>query len=261
MTIPEKEYSIFCSTFKFKPEDISDKKHIVKFQPLITSGNEDIIEEVELLSCSFTEDVSFGSECSQNFSALQNCTKFLISWHYGQKSFEFPHESGLPFGGSNFSPYILIKIHYHNFYKKKNIIDDSGLRMFLAKKLRKYDSGILEVGVQNSKIGIPPKEENFVLSGHCISDCTKKFDRIKVFGYYIHSHFSSTKVRTSLFENDKRIMKIFNEENFYSTHQASERITTVEVKPGDVLITTCTFNTEKNDSWIMVGLGVMDIRI
>jgi len=261
VTIPEKESSIVCSTFKLKPEEISDKKQIIRFQPIVTSGHEDTVRKVELFSCSFTEEVSFKDECPQNFTIFEKCSKFLISWQYGQKSFEFPRDTGLPFGGENYSPYVLIKIHYNNFYKKNNIIDNSGLGVVLTKKLRKYDSGILEIGVKNSEIGIPPKQGNFILSGYCISDCTKKFEKIKVFGFFIHSPFFSKKVKTSVFESDRRTKDIVNEENFYNIYQESERIDIVEVNPGDVLVTTCTFDTTKNESWVMVGYKFMNVDI
>lgn len=53
------------------------------------------------------------------------------------------------------------------------IVDSSGIRFHVSSKLRKYDAGILELGLEyTDKMAIPPGQEDFPLSGYCVSECT-----------------------------------------------------------------------------------------
>lgn len=54
------------------------------------------------------------------------------------------------------------------------VTDSSGVHLKLVKKLRKFNVGILELGVVNSgKMAIPPGQQDFSLSGYCTADCTR----------------------------------------------------------------------------------------
>ena len=52
--------------------------------------------------------------------------------------------------------------------------DSSGIRLFYTPTLRKYDAGIMELGLVYTPImAIPPKEHSFQLTGYCTDKCTQ----------------------------------------------------------------------------------------
>lgn len=54
------------------------------------------------------------------------------------------------------------------------IKDRSGIRFYVTPTLRKYDSGIMEIGLEyTNKMVIPPHQKSFILTGDCISECTE----------------------------------------------------------------------------------------
>jgi len=53
------------------------------------------------------------------------------------------------------------------------MVDSSGVRLYITPEVRKYDAGVIELGLEyTDKMAIPPKLEDFTLSGYCIAECT-----------------------------------------------------------------------------------------
>lgn len=108
----------------------------------------------------------------------------------------------MPIGGPEFNSYIMLEVHYNNpglrkgvkpfpffhpekkkmvfvvYYKKYRVlfagmVDSSGVRLYITPDVRKYDAGVIELGLEYSdKMAIPPKQPDFTLSGYCIAECT-----------------------------------------------------------------------------------------
>lgn len=52
--------------------------------------------------------------------------------------------------------------------------DSSGIRLYYTETLRRYDAGIMELGLVYSPVmAIPPGEDDFVLTGYCTDKCTQ----------------------------------------------------------------------------------------
>lgn len=52
--------------------------------------------------------------------------------------------------------------------------DSSGIRLYYTATLRRFDAGIMELGlVYTPVMAIPPQEEAFVLTGYCTDKCTQ----------------------------------------------------------------------------------------
>lgn len=52
--------------------------------------------------------------------------------------------------------------------------DNSGIRLHYTAKLRRFNAGIMELGlVYTPLMAIPPKESAFVLTGYCTDKCTQ----------------------------------------------------------------------------------------
>lgn len=52
--------------------------------------------------------------------------------------------------------------------------DSSGIRLYYTATLRRFDAGIMELGlVYTPLMAIPPQETAFVLTGYCTDKCTQ----------------------------------------------------------------------------------------
>lgn len=53
--------------------------------------------------------------------------------------------------------------------------DSSGIRLYYTGSLRRYDAGIMELGlVYTPVMAVPPGETAFVLTGYCTDKCTQR---------------------------------------------------------------------------------------
>lgn len=120
-------------------------------------------------------------------------------------------EAGLPIGGPDFNPYVMLEVHYNNpsirggmsqydattsssRYSLLNLItvdvcidlfgvdwvDSSGIRLWYTHHLRKYDAGVMELGLEyTDKMAIPPQHDSFTLTGFCLPQCTVMVQHLK----------------------------------------------------------------------------------
>jgi len=102
-------------------------------------------------------------------------------WYYLQKidkifqTLWYPDEAGLIFYSSGKSQYVRLEIHYNNQEHKVGIHDSSGIRFFYSNQIRKYDVGVLEIGViYSSNMVIPPNQNTFSWPGVCPAKCTQE---------------------------------------------------------------------------------------
>lgn len=121
----------------------------------------------------------------------------------GAATFTYPREVGLPFGGSNYNPYIRLEMHYNNPNLVVGAVDNSGMRIKFIDKLRKYDAAVMELGLEyTDKMAVPPGQLAFPLSGYCIAECTQialPKEGITVFGSQLHTHLRGVRGKTNFF--------------------------------------------------------------
>uniref|UniRef100_A0A5F9DQE3 Copper type II ascorbate-dependent monooxygenase C-terminal domain-containing protein n=1 Tax=Oryctolagus cuniculus TaxID=9986 RepID=A0A5F9DQE3_RABIT len=141
--------------------------------------------------------------------------------------------------------------------------DSSGIRLHYTATLRRFDAGIMELGlVYTPVMAIPPGEMAFVLTGYCTDKCTQLAlppSGIRIFASQLHTHLTGRKVLTVL-ARDGREREIVNRDNHYSPHFQEIRMLKKEVTvyPGDVLITSCTYNTEDRTLATVGGFGILE---
>jgi len=59
------------------------------------------------------------------------------------------------------------------FQTKLDWEDSSGVRMWYTSKLRAYDAGVMELGLEyTDKMAIPPGQPAYTLTGYCLPQCT-----------------------------------------------------------------------------------------
>lgn len=89
----------------------------------------------------------------------------------GADAFVYPNEAGLPIGGENFNRHVMLEVHYNNPELRSGRIDSSGIQFILTKKLRRYDAGVIELGLEyTDKMAIPPGQVSQFFKTQEISD-------------------------------------------------------------------------------------------
>ncbi|XP_043326009.1 dopamine beta-hydroxylase [Cervus canadensis] len=243
------------------------RHHIVMYEPIVTEGNEALVHHMEVFQCAAeVESVPhFSGPCDSKMKPerLNYCRHVLAAWALGAKAFYYPEEAGLAFGGPGSSRFLRLEVHYHNPLMIKGRRDSSGIRLYYTATLRRFDAGIMELGlVYTPVMAIPPQETAFVLTGYCTDKCTQlalPASGIHIFASQLHTHLTGRKVVTVL-ARDGREREVVNRDNHYSPHFQEIRMLkkVVSVHPGDVLITSCTYNTEDRRLATVGGFGILE---
>ncbi|XP_047555231.1 dopamine beta-hydroxylase isoform X1 [Lutra lutra] len=263
--IPGKKTTYWCHITEL-PEGFS-RHHIVMYEPIVTKGNEALVHHMEVFQCSaqFERVPPFSGPCDSKMKPdqLNYCRHVLAAWALGAKAFYYPEEAGLAFGGAGSSRFLRLEVHYHNPLEIQGRRDSSGLRLYYTATLRRFDAGIMELGlVYTPLMAIPPQETAFVLTGYCTDKCTQMAlppSGIRIFASQLHTHLTGRKVVTVLARNGQE-REIVNRDDHYSPHFQEIRMLkkVVSVHPGDVLITSCTYNTGDRDLATVGGFGILE---
>ncbi|KAF3702147.1 Dopamine beta-hydroxylase [Channa argus] len=237
--IPNQETTYWCFIQKL-PENMP-KNHIVMYESVITPGNEAIVHHIEVFECSpdIRDVPEYSGSCDDKMKPrkLNFCRHVLAAWAMGAEAFYYPTDAGLPMGGPESSRFLRLEVHYHNPLLISDRRDASGIRLHYTSSLRRYDAGIMELGlVYTPVMAIPPKEHTFYLSGYCTSKCTRTAlpsGGIYIFASQLHTHLAGRGVRTVLVRGDKEL-EVVQEDQHFSTHYQTIRVlrNMVNVLPG-----------------------------
>lgn len=263
--IPNQETTYWCFIQEL-PENMP-KNHIVMYESVITPGNEAIVHHIEVFECSpdLRNVPQYSGSCDDKMKPgkLNFCRHVLAAWAMGAEAFYYPPDAGLAIGGPGSSRFLRLEVHYHNPLLISGRRDSSGIRLHYTPSLRRYDAGIMELGLVYTPImAIPPRQDTFYLSGYCTSKCTNTAlppGGIYIFASQLHTHLAGRGVRTVLVRGGKEL-EVVQEDQHFSTHYQTIRVLRkmVNVLPGDVLITKCTYNTEDRSKPTVGGFGIME---
>lgn len=240
--IPPKETTYWCHIQKLD-DFIKNKHHIVQFEPIIT--NRDLIHHMEVFHCETAVNVEipvYSGDCDDMPEEAKVCSRVISLWAMGASTFTYPKEAGLPIGGHDYNPYIRLEMHFNNpnnidgsfqwnftnkYFKTQHFsgrIDNSGMRIKMTSKLRKFDAAIMELGLEyTDKMAIPEGLTAFPLSGYCIAECTAvalPATGITIFGSQLHTHLTGVRIMTRHFRNGNELLEV-NRDDYYS-HEFQE---------------------------------------
>uniref|UniRef100_A0A8C6RT32 Dopamine beta-hydroxylase n=1 Tax=Nannospalax galili TaxID=1026970 RepID=A0A8C6RT32_NANGA len=260
--IPGQETTYWCYMTKL-PRDFS-RHHIIMYEAMVTEGNEGLVHHMEVFQCAdeIPSIPPYNGPCDSKMKPdrLNYCRHVLAAWALGAKAFYYPEEAGLAFGGPGSSRYLRLEVHYHNPLRIQGRHDSSGIRLYYTATLRNFDAGIMELGlVYTPVMAIPPQENAFVLTGYCTDKCTQLAlprSGIHIFASQLHTHLTGRKVVTVL-ARDGQEREVVNRDNHYSPHFQLADVP-VPAPQGDVLITSCTYNTEDRNLATVGGFGIQE---
>lgn len=114
-------------------------------------------------------------------------------WAKGNGPNQLPATAGYPVGGADGFKTFKLQIHYSNPGRKQGVKDSSGIRIYFADQLRKYDAGLLQLG--DPSLSLIGKRLQAGLTRHtfdCASSCTQNlFEADEVTVFYVCIFFSS----------------------------------------------------------------------
>ncbi|KAI4543413.1 hypothetical protein MG293_006207 [Ovis ammon polii] len=284
--IPEDDTTYACT---FLPLPIVSKKHhIYKFEPKLVQHNETIVHHILVYACGNASTLPTGiSDCYGADPAFSLCSQVIVGWAVGGASYQFPDDVGISIGTPLDPQWIRLEIHYSNFHNLPGLYDSSGIRVYYTAHLRKFDMGILQLGVFTFPIHfIPPSAESFRSYGLCK---TEKFEErkvsdskggnqeagafltdqvvsslpqmnrapvadIQVFGYLLHTHLAGRALQAVQYRNGTQLRVICKDDAYdFNLQETRDLPYRVVIKPGDELLVECRYQTLDRDSLTFGG--------
>lgn len=180
------------------------------------------------------------------------------------QGFTFPLEAGYPLDTKQIK-YYLLETHYNNPENigdemvQPTMVDNSGLKLFYTQALRKYDAGVLSVGMDpNWRHIIPPGQPYVVSEGHCITECTRQafpYPGIFVFAVMMRTHAIGKQVRLRQIRGKEELPPIAQDNNIDPNYLEYRRLpNNIRVAPGDRLIAECTYDSSSRKSITLGGM-------
>lgn len=245
---------------------LTSKHHVIKYESVIQKGHEGLVHHMELFHCHTDPSSPIPyyngpGESEEKPPELAPCVQVLGAWAMGAEPMVYPEDAGVPMGGDNFSPYVMLEIHYNNPQLREGLVDSSGLRFHVTRQLRAHDAGIMELGLEyTDKMAIPPRQKLFPFTGFCAQQCTDiglPPAGITVFASQLHTHLTGKRVLTRHVRYGEELPNL-NRDDHYSPHfQEIRRLQyPTKVLPGDALITSCYDSTSDRDHVTVGGLSI-----
>ncbi|KAF0308702.1 Dopamine beta-hydroxylase [Amphibalanus amphitrite] len=271
VAVPDQETTYWC-TSPYNPCPAPSDPRLSagrQYEAVVDAGNEDLVHHMEVFHCEAPvaqRIPRYEGPCHapDRPPAVDQCKRVLAAWAMGADPLVYPEEAGLPIGGPDFNPYVMLEVHYNNPNLKKGHRDSSGVRLTYTERLRPHDASVMELGLEyTDKMAIPPGMASFELSGYCVPECTAvglPQAGIRVFASQLHTHLTGVVVRTEHVRADGTQLPDLNRDEHYSTHYQEIRLLPEHraVMPGDALITTCRYQTLERPNITLGGFSITD---
>ncbi|OWF52617.1 tyramine beta-hydroxylase-like [Mizuhopecten yessoensis] len=258
MAVPPTSTSSYCMLLDL-PTD--GDYHLVANTPYI--NNEEVTHQILLYACdekAATPIMDFSVNTTQSCSSAihQTCTVLIGKWSDGLNGECLHKDFGFRIGQNGFKK-ALMQIHRHNHKLRSDFTDSSGMTLYYTANRRLNDANIMTIGQQY--LAIPPGEAAYQVEGSCSADCSSRkiSSTVYITRAYNHMHYLGRKQRIEQYRNGVKLRVIADDNVFSSdssvTHDFHDPI---ELRPGDELKTTCTFNSIGKTETTFQGNGNSD---
>ncbi|XP_070572376.1 DBH-like monooxygenase protein 1 homolog [Ptychodera flava] len=226
--LPATDTTYYCLGYKL-PE-LDSKHHIIKYEPVIQTGNEAYVHHILVYQCrsdfNETQYHQTGHICyTANMpDDWYYCSSTVIAWAIGGEAFYFPEQAGLSLGADGDPTFVMLEMHYDNPDSLDNIYDSSGIRIYYTPRLREYDASVLNIGQDtSSRQIIPPGAEDYRNYGYCLGGITQQgfVDRVtgeatdvKVFAVALHTHLLGKAVGVTHVRDGKELGVLAKDDHY-----------------------------------------------
>lgn len=236
---------------------LSSKHHMIKYEPVLTPGNELNVHHIVVYRCDkraseLTQYNGTVFMCETGATApepLRGCLfAVVIAWAVGGGAFYYPPDAGYSLGTDDDPDFVVMQTHYDNPQWKSGIVDSSGIRISMTPTLRTHDAGALTVAMGVSKMHIiPPMEAAFVSQGFCPQQLLQKGippEGIRAFALLQHSHLLGKEMVTRHFRNGRELKPLAVDRHYDFNYQDTRYMTEERlIYPTDSLEIKCIYDS------------------
>ncbi|OWF40133.1 DBH-like monooxygenase protein 1 [Mizuhopecten yessoensis] len=266
--LPSDTTTYFCRAFKLP--QMTKKHHMIKFEPIVTPGNELNVHHILIFKCDkrAAELASYDGahfRCEKGETVpepLRGClSKVILAWAIGGETFYYPPTAGYSLGTDADPDFFVMETHFDNpLAKSGNIIDSSGIRITMTPTLRTHDAGLLQIGLGVSPLQlVPPMEPSFVSEGFCPSELLGKGvpkEGINVFAMVQHSHLLGKKMITRHFRNGRELEPLAADTHYDFNFQDMRYLSKEKkVYPMDKINVKCVYDSRHKREPTLGGLS------
>jgi hypothetical protein len=252
-------HAVFCKGFDLGASD-SMPFHIVEINPSVTTAYP---THMRLFAVPY--DATQWASHFPCLEALDGAVP-IYGWSVGMGPFVLPAEAGLLAGPETTIRHVVLQIHYENPQLLPNIVDNSGIVIKRTTTLRPHNAGIMAIGVAPSSISLAPQTEEVEIAGFCSSDKTSTLTiPIKVFSVsqttrkygklaWLEQWTPSGISHAVTFSN------LIGQSHAQSLYEPLVMASPTEatIKPGDLLVTHCIYDTRTSNATILGGDGYFE---
>nr|XP_039261515.1 DBH-like monooxygenase protein 1 homolog [Styela clava] len=268
-TIPKTRTYYHC--FFHKLPELNVKHHIIRFEAILTPGNEKNVHHINVYHCNESlmtpELFNVSKECyTGDLEHWNVCAPVLVSWAVGMEAVTMPRHVGFPIGVPGSPKIVKVEIHYDNVDLESGMKDTSGIRMLYTPSLRKYDAGILLTGFDVwPTLFIPQGSKDYIVHGHCSAQCLEGImkqgnrETINVFGVFLHSHTAGSGMVLRHYRNGTELEPIAKDLTYDFDYQETKLLSREKIiQSGDNLMLECIYNTVNRKGPTVGGLETID---
>ncbi|XP_033749801.1 uncharacterized protein LOC117334351 [Pecten maximus] len=241
--VPSKETSYMCMNFAL-PAD--QDYHVIADKGLI--NNEFVMHHIIIYACPTDVELNdlvnpLNTPYACGMAGEVRCQEIIAMWSVGIPGFCHNENAGFRIGPNGYK-YASMQMHWNNPSERSDYNDSSGMTLFYTPVLRPYNLGNLMIGEHYFRI--PPGETRYVVESECSSSCSARFmnGSINVISGINHMHYMGRQMTTYLTPDGGDMQAIMHDEHFsYDNPVIHTFQTPLQVRPGDVLKTRCSFTS------------------
>ncbi|KXZ46096.1 hypothetical protein GPECTOR_47g373 [Gonium pectorale] len=247
ITVPDNVTTTYKCMYVTLPHD--RKYHLVSYRAAVLTP---LIHHMVLWACEKRpEAYSPGRvyDCLE-LSGGEGCHSFFIGWVPGLTGIDYPPAAGVPIG-EPYSTFFSLQVHYNNPEHVSGVVDASGFEIIYTPRLRPYDAGILTVG--QKAIAIPPGRPKYSLAPSLKTP-------LRLLGSGLHMHLLGKSIVTRHIRNGTELPPVGSKRFYDAAYQSLDPVPLDSsiLAPGDVLITTCTYDSTTRDNATRYGEATQD---
>merc|ERR1712228_682156 len=185
----------------------------------------------------------------------------LYVWAVGGNPLTFPEDVAMPLAGDSGLHYALLEIHYDNPMLRQDIVDSSGVRVYVQPTPRQYEMGTLAVALAISPLGqwIPPGLDNAHNVAFLPKDCSTNAipdDGINIFGSFLHQHGIGKALKARHMRNGYELEPMDVNLNYDFNYQQTVIFDDhKKLMPGDEMILDCYMDSTTRTGHTIGGLS------
>ncbi|XP_033750816.1 dopamine beta-hydroxylase-like [Pecten maximus] len=241
--VPKQDTTYMCMNFAL-PAD--QDYHVIADRGLI--DNKFVMHHIILYACPYDVELDdLGNELNSPYvcgmAGEVQCVDVIGGWSVGMPGFCHNGDAGIKIG-PNGHKYVVMQMHWNNPLGRSDYTDSSGMTLFYTPILRPYNLGNLMTGEHIFRI--PPGENRYVVESECSSTCSARLmsSSIYIISGFNHMHYMGRKMTTYHTPAGGVEQAILHDPSFsYDNPVIHTFPTPLEIKPGDVLRTKCSFTS------------------